>query len=80
VTDYPHVPELPIAQGIGTPVCGCLGFRGRVSEVRILPGLLPLFRLLGILTTLFSTGPLFYPKTRRSIFCSRIDQAQPVQT
>ena len=43
VTDYPHVPELPIAQGIGTPICGCLGFRCRVSEVRIFPGPLHFF-------------------------------------
>jgi hypothetical protein len=41
VTDYPHLPESPVAQGIGTPICGCVGFRGRVSQVRILPG--PLF-------------------------------------
>src|SRR5919112_5978543 len=52
VTIYPHVRELPIAQGIGTPICGCLGFRGRVSEVRILPGPLLVFRSVVVRTDL----------------------------
>ncbi len=39
------VAQGPVAQGIGVPTFRCVGFRGRVSQVRILPGPLVLTQL-----------------------------------